>query len=68
MDLPTAQGLQHAHQRNILHRDIKPNNIFIHRREGESASDDLGLTLKLGDFGLAKVVDETLSKQWHYHA
>ncbi|MFT3880805.1 MAG: serine/threonine-protein kinase [Gemmatales bacterium] len=58
-----AEGLHHAHQRNILHRDIKPNNIFIQRRETEAASDELGLTLKLGDFGLAKIVDATLSEQ-----
>lgn len=58
-----AQGLHHAHQRNILHRDIKPNNIFIQRQSQNASSDDLGLTLKLGDFGLAKIVDDTLAGQ-----
>jgi serine/threonine protein kinase len=58
-----AQGLQQAHERNILHRDIKPNNIFLERQTSESTSDDRGWILKLGDFGLAKIVDATLSEQ-----
>lgn len=36
-------GLQHCHERGILHRDIKGSNIFIGRNG----------TLKIGDWGLA---------------
>ncbi len=38
------RGLEHGHQRNVLHRDIKPNNLLV-------ASDG---QLKLADFGLTR--------------
>jgi serine/threonine protein kinase/Tol biopolymer transport system component len=41
-----AQGLAAAHSRNIAHRDLKPDNIYI-TREGQ---------VKILDFGLAKSV------------
>jgi len=41
-----ARALEHAHEHDIVHRDIKPGNIFI-------ASDG---TPKLGDLGLAKEI------------
>lgn len=49
MDMCNA--LIHCASKNIIHRDIKPQNIFI--------SDDGNF--KLGDFGVAKVVDQTVS-------
>jgi len=44
-----AGALEHAHGRNIVHRDVKPGNIWL---------DDEGQAL-LGDFGLAFAVDRT---------
>ena len=38
------KGLSYCHSRNILHRDLKPQNLLINRT-GE---------LKLADFGLAR--------------
>ena len=46
MGLGIALGRQHAHERNILHRDIKPGNVWL-MWDG---------TAKILDFGLARVI------------
>ncbi len=48
-----AHGLSDAHEKNIVHRDIKPQNIMIARND----------QMKVMDFGLAKLnVDSALTK------
>ena len=49
-----CDGLHYAHQRNIIHRDIKPVNLIV--RE-EHHANRLVRTLKILDFGIAKIVD-----------
>ncbi|MEX0938753.1 MAG: serine/threonine-protein kinase [Pirellulales bacterium] len=43
-----AQGLQYAHQRGLVHRDIKPGNLLV-TPEGRTKVTDLGLAWYLTD-------------------
>ncbi|MFO0614817.1 MAG: serine/threonine-protein kinase [Polyangiaceae bacterium] len=47
--LQVLEGLAKTHEAQVVHRDIKPDNIFLGR-------DDGGLRVKILDFGIAKFV------------
>jgi len=50
-------ALKHMHDKNVLHRDIKTQNVFIAKRESRSeGGNNLG-SVKIADFGIAKVLD-----------
>ncbi len=60
LGIDICRALEVCRKSNIIHRDIKPQNIFI---------SDLG-DFKLGDFGIARTVEKTmggLSKKGTYH-
>jgi serine/threonine protein kinase len=44
----SAEGLAHAHERDLIHRDIKPGNILV-TPDGVSKLSDLGLAFYLND-------------------
>ncbi|MCR9164239.1 MAG: serine/threonine protein kinase [bacterium] len=52
LGIQLLRGLEHAHGHGVVHRDLKPDNIFVcldHERR------DL---LKIVDFGIAKLLDK----------
>ncbi|KFV84684.1 Mitogen-activated protein kinase 6 [Struthio camelus australis] len=50
------RGLKYIHSANVLHRDLKPANLFINTED---------LVLKIGDFGLARIMDPHYSHKGH---
>lgn len=50
---PVASGLSIAHRRRVVHRDIKPGNVFL-----LPSTPGGGLRAKVLDFGIAKVLRE----------
>jgi eukaryotic-like serine/threonine-protein kinase len=48
MVLPIARALAHAHERGILHRDVKPENILVDL-EGRTSLTDFGIAVDLRD-------------------
>jgi len=49
-----CNGLEYIHAKGIVHHDIKPPNVFLSREESG------GLTLQLGDFGLACPLEDNM--------
>lgn len=43
----SCRGLQHIHEQGLIHRDIKPGNIFL-------SEQDAAVVVKVCDFGIAK--------------
>jgi serine/threonine-protein kinase len=47
-----ARALSEAHRMGVIHRDLKPTNVFVHMDRGGR------IVTKLLDFGVSKVIEE----------
>jgi serine/threonine protein kinase len=53
--ITVCQAVQHAHQKGVIHRDLKPTNILVAMQDGRPAP-------KIIDFGVAKAVGQRLTE------
>src|SRR6202140_4035153 len=56
-----SAGVEAAHDEGILHRDLKPANVFIVQRKKKDATIAVDDIVKVGDFGLAKIISQSLA-------
>lgn len=56
--LQAARALAAAHQHNVIHRDVKPDNLYL-------VNAPLGSEVRLLDFGIAKLLDASLRADVH---
>jgi serine/threonine protein kinase/class 3 adenylate cyclase len=55
----TCRALAEPHRLGIVHRDIKPDNLMFVRPGIELETAPIGPFVKLGDFGIARLVEHT---------
>ncbi|MBK8977819.1 MAG: tetratricopeptide repeat protein [Planctomycetes bacterium] len=52
--VPVCQAVQHAHQKGVIHRDLKPGNVLVTLHDGKPVP-------KVIDFGIAKATQGRLT-------
>jgi tetratricopeptide (TPR) repeat protein/serine/threonine protein kinase len=51
-----CRGIQHAHQKGVIHRDVKPTNVLVAIEDGRPVA-------KVIDFGVAKAINQRLTER-----
>ena len=54
--ISVCHAVQHAHQRGVIHRDIKPTNVLVTLHDGKPVA-------KVIDFGIAKALNQRLTEK-----
>ncbi|MFC1573363.1 tetratricopeptide repeat protein [Candidatus Eisenbacteria bacterium] len=54
--IPVCLAIHHAHQKGIIHRDVKPSNVLVAVQDGKPVP-------KVIDFGVAKAIDHRLTQK-----
>ncbi len=54
--IPVCNAIQHAHQKGVIHRDVKPSNVLVALYDGVPVP-------KVIDFGIAKAVRQPLTEK-----
>ncbi len=53
--ISVCQAVQHAHQKGVIHRDLKPTNVLVTMQDGQPSP-------KIIDFGVAKAINQQLTE------